>query len=107
MHGMIDTTVARGPLVVVAGDAMVATCKGAGLRHVIDGSPFNLLGSDGKVRHEVDFFGDYVILIPEGGEGLRDTIAINLGDERCRWAYLPLETSEIVNTVATARPMWT
>ena len=26
-----------------------------------------------------------VILIPEGGEQLRDTLVINIGDERCRW----------------------
>lgn len=113
MHGILPNTVgagliARGPLVVVIGTKMEAMCRAAGLKHVVDGSsPNNLLGKDGTVRHEIEFFGDFVILIPEGGENLRDTIAINLGDERCRWAYLPLSPTEIVNAVVSAGPMWT
>lgn len=87
---------------------MEALCRVNGMRHVVDAtSPNALLDRDGRVRHEVDFFGSFVILIPEGGEGLRDTIAINLGDERCRWAYLPANPGEIPSAVAGARPMWT
>src|SRR5262245_39524932 len=58
-------------------------------------------------RHEVEFFGNFVILIPEGGEGMRDAIAISLGDERCRWAYFPLDRGRIAEAVSGARPMWT
>lgn len=109
MHGMIDTkTVARGPLVLVMGEGMGSICRKMGLRHVMDSTlPINLLDKDGKVRPEVDWFGDYVILIPEGAEEHRDTVAINLGDERCRWAYEPAAEDDILNTVITARPMWT
>lgn len=109
MHGMIETTtLARGPLVIVVGAEMERACRDAGLRHVADGSsPARLLDRDGKVRPEVDFWGDYVILVPEGGEDIRDTLAVNLGDERCRWAYWPVNAADIVNVVATARPMWT
>src|SRR5688572_1372961 len=95
-------------LVVTIGETATAKCQDAGCKHVHDASrPEFLLDRDGRVRSEVDFFGRYVILIPEGGENLRDTIAINLGDERCRWAYLPPATEDIQNAITTARPMWT
>mgnify|MGYP003694436525 CR=1 FL=1 len=83
-------------------------CRAAGCRHVIDASrPEFILDREGCVRHEVDFFGEFVILIPEGGENLRDAIAIKLGDERCRWAYQPAAPEDIPNAVVLARPMWT
>ena len=98
----------HAPLVVVIGEEMGAMCRGAGVRHVLDaGRSSAILNSKGQVRHEVDFFGDFVLLIPEGGEDLRDTIAINLGDDRCRWAYLPATPQEIPSAIAGARPMWT
>ena len=108
MHGLASTSVARGPLVVTVTSELEGLCRKAGMRHVVDAStPVALLTSDGSVRGEIEWFGDYVILIPEGGENLRDTIAIKLGDERCRWAYLPIDPVNIPTTVATARPMWT
>lgn len=108
MHGTLDLTVARGPLVVTIGKEAVEFCRKAGMRHVVDAShPSALLDSAGNVRGEVEFFGDYVIVIPEGGEGIRDDIAINLGDERCRWAYFPAAPSELPSVVVGARPMWT
>jgi hypothetical protein len=109
MHGMIDTkTLARGPLVLVMGEDVRSICHKIGLRHVVDSElTINLLDKDGKAKTEIDWFGDYVILIPEGAEDHRDTVAINLGDERCRWAYLPACEEDILNAVATARPMWT
>jgi twinkle protein len=95
------------PLVVVLDDKMEAACRKVGAKHVVVGSQVNLLDSDGKVRSNIDFFGDYVILIPEGGEDLRDTIAINLGDERCRWAYWPADEDALGLAIDSARPMWT
>lgn len=97
-----------GPLVVTIGTELESLCRKAGMRHVVDAShPSALLDSDGNVRHQIEFFGHYVILIPEGGENLRDTIAINLGDERCWWTYLPNDPADIPSAVVTARPMWT
>jgi twinkle protein len=95
-------------LVVTLCEAPADWCRQAGIEHVHDAThPSSYLDRDGKVRHEVEFFGRFVILIPEGGESVRDTIAINLGDERCRWAYFPLDHSRITEAVAGARPMWT
>jgi twinkle protein len=99
---------AMGPLVVTVGGTFEAMCRAAGCRHVIDvGRPEFILDRDGHVRHEIDFFEEFVILIPEGGESLRDTLAIKLGDERCRWAYQPEAPQDIPNAIAQARPMWT
>jgi hypothetical protein len=96
------------PLVVTIGEAPVEWCREAGLKHVHDAThPSSYLDRDGKLRHEINFFDRFVILIPEGGENLRDTIAINLGDERCRWAHFPLDRSKILEAVERARPMWT
>jgi hypothetical protein len=98
----------KGPLVVTIGETLEAMCRDAGCRHVVDaGHPELLLDHEGHVRHEVDFFGSFVIVIPEGGESLRDTIAIKLGDERCRWTYVPTSPKEIKNAIVAARPMWT
>ena len=96
------------PLVVTIGPTLEARCREAGCRHVLDASrPEFLLDRQGRVKSEIEFFGDFVILISEGGENLRDAIAINLGDERCRWAYVPQDATDIPNTIMAARPMWT
>jgi twinkle protein len=95
-------------LVVVIGETAVAMCQNAGCKHIRDATyPEYLLDREGRVRSEVNFFGRFVILIPKGGENLRDTIAINLGDERCRWAYLPATADGIREAIAAACPMWT
>jgi hypothetical protein len=95
-------------LVVTIGEELERACRAAGLKHVVNAShPSALLDRDGKVRHEIDFFDRFVILIPEGGENLRDTIAINLGDERCTWAHVPVDLADIPSAVVGARPMWT
>lgn len=95
-------------LVITIGEKTAELCRRHGLRHVQDGGrPEFLLDRDGHLRHEVDYFGRYVILIPEGGENIRDSIAINLGDDRCTWAYLPAKDEDIPSAVAGARPMWT
>lgn len=97
------------PLVITLGAQMVDLCRQQGLRHVRDASigPPALLDPEGRVLPEVDFFENVVILIPEGAEDLRDTIAVNLGDERCRWAYIPDEPENIPCVVAGAKRMWT
>jgi archaellum biogenesis ATPase FlaH len=98
----------KPPLIVAIGEVMEDRCRSSGLRHVMDGSsPAALLDRHGRIRSEIDFFGNFVILIPEGGENLRDTIAVNLGDERCRWAYFPEDPAAIPAAVDGARPMWT
>ena len=56
---------------------------------------------------ELEYYREFVILIPEGGEELRDTLAINIGDERCRWAYVPDEPANIPCVIAGAKRMWT
>jgi twinkle protein len=95
-------------LVVTIGETAVDLCRRAGCKHVHDATyPEYLLDRHGRVKSEIEWFGRFVILIPEGGEDLRDTIAINLGDERCRWAYLPVEIEKIPSAIAGARAMWT
>jgi twinkle protein len=108
MDGSKDhTTAFRGPLILVLGKEAVGICERAGLRHVKDAThERDILDGAGAVRPEVDWFGDYVILIPEGGENWRDIVAINLGDVRCRWAYWPENTEDLPSTVITAKPMW-
>ena len=96
------------PLVIVPGEQALSLCKQAGVRHVMDvRNPALLLDKEGKVRNEIDFFHEFVILIPEGDEDLRDAIAIALGDDRCRWAEWPATLQEIPSAIAGARPMWT
>src|SRR5262245_17165603 len=98
---------AMPPLVVAIGEEMEGLCRRNGMRHVVNGgSPTALLDREGRVRHEVDFFGNFVILIPESGESLRDDIALKLGDERCRWAYFPEDPAAIPTAVDGAGPMW-
>lgn len=48
-----------------------------------------------------------MILVPAGGEDLGDTIAINLGDDRCRWAYVPDDPADLNNAILSASAMWT
>lgn len=96
------------PLVMVIGSEAEAMCRRAGVRHVHDAThTLTYLDREGRPRPEVEFFGSYVILIPEDGEDVRDAIAINLGDERCRWAYIPATPQEVPAAIASARPMWT
>ena len=46
-------------------------------------------------------------LIPEMFEHIRDAVAIRLGDEFCRWAYLPDKAEDVAARVDGARPTWT
>lgn len=97
----------RGPAVIAIGDKMEAGCRDAGCRHVINAErPELILTHDGAVRPEIDWFDSFIILIPKGGEHLRDTIAINLGDERCSWAYYPDTIDAIPGALSSASRMW-
>lgn len=96
------------PLVLTIGQTMADECRAHGIRHVRDASrPGALLDSQGHVLDELAFFDQFVILIPEGGEDVRDTIAVNLGDERCKWAYVPDEPQNLPGVILGAKRMWT
>lgn len=102
VHAKIDAA-----LVLTIDDATADECRAQGIRSVRNAAaPHMLLDSEGRVLPEVDFWSQFVILIPRGGEDLRDTIAVNLGDDRCLWAYLPEEPQNIPAVVAGARRMW-
>lgn len=96
-------------LILTFGEQLVAEVKAAGFKSCIDvQSRQVLVDGSGNIRSEIDLFGDYVILIPEGGEELRDAVAMTLGDERCKWAYAPLDPAvPIQNAILSAKPMWT
>jgi len=98
------------PLVITLGEQFVEICKRNGVRHCIDATNPAALLANGEIRPDVAMFGSYVILIPEGGEEWRDTVAIALGDDRCSWAYLPQDPSDdaaIPAIISGARRMWT
>jgi archaellum biogenesis ATPase FlaH len=95
-------------LILAIGEQARDECKAHGCKHAIDAShPGAILNADGTVRDEIAWFSTFVILIPPGGEDLRDTIAMNLGDERCKWAYMPDQSEAIKAVVAGAKRMWT
>lgn len=97
-----------GPLVVTIGEVLEAACRDAGCKMVVDAThPSSLVTLDGKVRHEIDAVATFTILIPKGGEHIRDRIAITLGDERCSWAYVPDDMDGLALALGAARKMWT
>lgn len=106
---MLDSLTLSGHLVLVLGQDCVDHVKAAGIRTVRDASdPRTLLDSQGRPHSHVSCWERYVILVPEGGENLRDTIAMNLDDTRCRWNWWPgPDAGDINAAVAEARPMWT
>jgi archaellum biogenesis ATPase FlaH len=98
------------PLVITLGESFVDICKRNGVKHCIDATNPGSLLSDGQVRSDVAMFGSYIILINRGWEEWRDTVAVALGDERCRWAYFPEDPAEDVNIpviLSGAKRMWT
>jgi twinkle protein len=98
----------KEPLVVAIGEEMESLCRTNGIQHVVNASrPYAILDRDNRLRPEIEFFDDFVILIRKGGESVRDQIAIRLGDEHCRWAYVPEDPAGIPSVVVGARPMWT
>lgn len=106
MHPIIDE-----PLVLTFGRGLVDACHAAGIRHVRDASePLSILDHRGDLQPQLTYFDKFTILVPEGHESLRDTVAINVGDDRCRWAYVPedfTDATSMRNAVHSARAMWT
>lgn len=97
----------KTPLVLTLGEMAVAECKEQGVKHCVDAtSPNTLITSEGKLRPDIACFQEYIILVPEGGEDIRDTIALHLGDERCKWAYFPEDPRNIPCILGDAKRMW-
>lgn len=83
-------------------------CRQGGMKHVLLANSVEaFLDRNGRILSEVAFFDQYVILIPKGYEHIRDAFAMRMGDDVCRWAYLPEKPEEVAGRVAGARPMWT
>lgn len=110
---MLDTAPSQsiaGTLILTLGELAVDLVRQAGFKSVRDASSMrDLLTTDGRPLPQVDCWQGFVILIPEGGEHVRDAIAINLGDQRCRWAYFPdsMDPEVLAHAIRAARPMWT
>ena len=107
---MLDTLTLSGTLVLVLGEMCVDQVKSAGIKTVRDAShPAMLVDHNGRTLPNIDCWGSFTILVPEGGESVRDAIAMNLDDIRCRWNWYPLDPSPdaIHTAINTARPMWT
>lgn len=107
---MVDKTTAflKTPLVLTIGELAVNLCREHGVKHVLDASrPEMLVTSEGKLRPEISYHFEFIIFIPQGGEDLRDDIAMTLGDERCKWAYIPDEPENIPCVLLDAKRMWT
>jgi len=99
-----------GSLILTPGDDAADLIRAAGFKSVRDASMAReILDSNGRLRPELSMWDSFVIVIPEGGENWRDTVAINIGDIKCRWAYFPdsLDPIDLANAIRTARPMWT
>lgn len=97
-------------LIVTLGELGADQIRRAGFEAVIAASsPASILDPDGSLRPHVAVYAEFVIVIPHGGEDVRDTIAVNLGDTRCRWAYFPEteDKTDLRNAIIAARPMWT
>jgi len=89
------------------GTEAVGRCKKAGVKHVLDGSDRDLvMDAEGFLQPQVAMFSEFVILIEKGQEEFRDNIAMELSDEKCRWAYFPPDDADIPTSVATAARMW-
>lgn len=94
-------------LVLTIGEATADEVRRAGFKSVSSVSdPSSILDRHGEVLSQIAFFSEFIILIPQGGEQLRDTIAVNLGDEKCKWAYVPDDPADLSNVILSARPMW-
>jgi len=108
---MLDSTpTLHGTLVLVLGEMCFDQVRSAGIKTVRNvTSPSDLVDSNGRTHAHIDCWQSFVILVPERGEHVRDSIAMNLDDTRCRWNWYPEDpTPDAINTaIATARPMWT
>jgi KaiC/GvpD/RAD55 family RecA-like ATPase len=96
-------------LILTAGERLVGECRASGFANVLDMneySPEDFVTHDNYLHPRLDGFEKFTIVIPPGGESLRDAIAIRLGDDRCEWAYAPLQLDGLRNAILSARPMW-
>jgi twinkle protein len=106
----MDTITQRPPLIVTTAGILEDVCRAAGYKHVLRVmNPSGYLDAEGKVRAEISFFEEYVIVIPRGGEEIRNQIAVALGEENCSWAYCPEDDlgPEAMKAAISARSrMW-
>lgn len=108
---MLDSTpTLSGSLVLVLGEMCVDQVRSAGIRTVRDVShPSDIVDQNGRTHPHIACWASFVILVPQGGGHIRDAIAMNLDDTRCRWNWYPDDpTADNINTaIVTASPMWT
>lgn len=107
---MLDTLTIDGTLVLVLGEMCVDQVRSAGFKSVRDVTHLSaIIDEQGRPHANVNCWASFTILVPEGGAHIRDTIAMNLDDIRCRWNWFPLDSSpdSIATAINTARPMWT
>ena len=110
-------------VVLCANEDEAAALRSAGFRSVRvvgDTESIFVQGPAGfDVDPMLDQFGSYFLAFPVGSEGLRDSLAVRLGDLKCRWVSWPDECAGAASTLQTAgtdalrsavlgaRPMWT
>lgn len=105
------------PLVLVSCEAHERLVREAGATHVAVLDPLRGPEQIMAFRPSLGEFDlaagmdyqSYILGLPAKLGDLRDEIAVRLGDEKCRWFDWPFAggTDDIVNAIATARPMWT
>lgn len=108
---MDGTQTLTGPLVITSTPELAEEIRAAGYRSVrFVSHPNSLLDADGRTLSEIAIWSSYVIALPDNQGELRDAIAVNLDDTRCRWCWLPATTDNPVgvrNAIEAARCMWT
>lgn len=105
------------PLVLVTSPAHERLVRDAGATHVAVLDPLKgpeqimaFRPSLGEFDLATGYdFQTYILALPAKLAELRDEIAVRLGDEKCRWFDWPFNggVDEVVNGLASARPMWT
>ena len=99
-------------LVIVGSEAHEKAAIEAGAPHVIVVNPS--LGGEqvmtqlpGRDALRLGYaFDKYLIGLSAQCPGLRDDLAIRLGDEKCKWFDWPLD-GDVARAIKSARPMWT
>ena len=105
-------------LILCASEADAEAIRAAGFRsvRVVNDERSIYIGSanEWELDPRLSFFGQFILVMPKGAEGLRDALAVRLDDVRCRWADLggkktaaDLDTIALRNAIVGARPMWT
>lgn len=110
-------------VVLCANDVDAVALRAAGFRSVrVVGQSESIFvnGPDGfTIDPMLEQFGAFILALPDGSEGLRDSLAVRLGDLKCRWVRWPGDapsasatlrdhgTDALREVVQSARPMWT